>query len=226
MKLKVFSTLGVVAALVLPFGITSASAETATTVDSPTQSDVIVASPDAVIVQGSPVVTTIAAPVPDPVVETVAPATVTAVPDTTVVESAPVAVPTPVATVASEPVTAPAAPTTATTQAAPTPVVAAQAVVQAPAVIAENPLCTQQYLFTVTAAGDCSAAPVGYTVAQLREDAKFELNSRNPLATADPSTLAAFEADYLGSGPAVKPGVHIIHSASIPGVVYYFSANH
>lgn len=210
MKLKAFSTLGVAAVLVLPFSIASANAETVAGTVSVVQ-EAVVASPDAVLVAESPVVGTVAAPVPEPAPVVVA--------DPVVVQP-PESVATPVAS-APEPVakTAVAAPVPAAVV-APEPAPAAAVVVST--VIAENPLCVGQNLFTVTVAGDCAAAPLGYTVADLRADALFELNSRNPVAAADQSTLDAFATTYVGGGCRQQPGTHTIHSASIPGVVYSF----
>jgi hypothetical protein len=216
LKLKALATLTVAAALVLPFSITSANAETSVTAVSAVQ-EAVVASPDAVLVADSPEVGTIAAPEPV-VVEASAPVEAVQTQPAEVVVSEPVAAP--VAEPVSAPVAEDPAPVATTTQA---PVTETATVQQVSTVITDNPLCTDQYLFTVSVNGDCGSAPVGYTVADLRADALFELNSRNPVDTADPSVLGAFEANYAGSGSRAKAGFHIMYSASIPGVVYYFN---
>lgn len=236
MKVKVYSIIGVVAALMVSLNPIPANAEDGVTPVSSTE-QAVVASPDAVLTYESPQVTTeagsipvveaapVTAPAEDPVAEPTPPA-----PEQTPVVAEATVTPTPVAepvsTAAVEPT--PASSSTATPlkadaptpSADPTPTPTADPT-PAPT-ITENPVCKQALQFTVDANGTCGDAPAGYTLADLRQDAKFELNSRQPLETADPVVLQAFEDNYLGSGSDIKDGVHIIHSVGIPGVVHYF----
>jgi hypothetical protein len=184
----------------------------------------ITADAGAVLAAETVSVETVAAPV---VVEPVA---VPAEPVALVVPAEPVAVPAEPATAPVEPdAPATAEPTApATDESYPAPPASYECVEDEPCwdcatmgnLICGNPICEQQFLFTVTPDGECSETPIGYTKEQVRLDALYEFNGQQE--DASPVVESLFNDAYAGSSALGARVYRYIPSSRIPGVIHAF----